>query len=460
MDAELNKIYSFVMSGWPENRTDAIRTYFNKRMTLSEENGCLFYCHRIIIPKTLQNEVLKMLHDTHIGMSRMKLLAKRHVWWIGIDSDIEKYARYCEPCQLNQDTPSNIKLASWPETEYFFERIHIDFYEYNDLTYLITVDTYSRWIDIQKMSNTKAEKVIDTLRTMFTYFGLPKSMVSDNGPPFDSKAIVTFCKNNKINKLNSPPYHPPSNGWAERAVRTTKKCLKKMACDVKTKHIPMTLKINNFLLKYRNTPHSKTGETPNDRIFTFRPRTLLSILNEKSPKNRENKKESTTSREKSVQVRQSEKKKLEFKPNEVVLCKAEGNKRVKWMKAVVVSKESELTYKIKLDSGHIRLCHGEQLRKFYKSDTQIVIPQQILNDTHLTPFQSPQTPESSVQTSQTPTNSTTDSDEFHTPPASTRKLRPKTNVQYHETRPRKIARKKKKERNVPILSRSLNLTLS
>lgn len=156
---------------------------------------------------------------------------------------------------------------------------------------------------------------------------------------------------------------------------------------------------------------------------------------------------------------------MEFKSNEAVLCKAEGDKRVKWMKAVVVSKGSERTYKIKMECGRIRLCHGDQLRKFYNKEKDIVIPPQIGSNTCTSwnelPFHSPSL-ESPIPLPQTPTNNTpnSDEDEFHTPPASTRKLRPKGNVQYYETRPRKITRKKKKQRNVPILSRSLNLTLS
>lgn len=461
-DTELIKIHSFVMSGWPENCSDRIKAYSNKRLLLSVENDCLFYGHRIIIPKSLHNSVLKMLHDTHIGMTRMKLLAKRHVWWFGIDEDIEKFTRHCEACQLNQDTPSKIELASWLETKHFFERIHIDFYEYNDAVFLITVDTYSRWIDVQRMTNTKAQNVIEKLRTMFTYYGLPKAMVSDNGPPFDSKAISSFCKNNNIKKLNSPPYHPQSNGWAERAVRTIKKNLKKMACDKSTQHIPMALKIQNFLLKYRNTPHSITGVTPNDRIFTYRPRTLLSTLNEK-PKFKPS--DTPKEEQQATQRRQTEKKKsMDFKKDETVLCKAEGNKHVKWMKAVVVSKESKLTYKIKLQSGRIRLCHGDQLRKFYKEDLPIAIPQQNTQTTTETgnswlelPFQSPNTSTASSQQPQTPDNNTTQNEEeFHTPPTSTRKLRPKGNVKYYEPRPRKIKRKKKQQ--TTVMNRSLNLS--
>lgn len=345
-----------------------------------------------------------------------------------------------------------MKLASWPKTEYFFERIHVDFFSYDSGTYLITVDTYSKWIDVQRVTNTTANTVIEKFRAMFTYFGMPNTIVSDNGPPFDSQAIETFCKNNKIAKMFSPPYHPQSNGWAERAVRTVKKCIKKMACDPKTRHVPMAHKLNNFLLKYRNTPNSVNGLTPNDCIFNFRPRTLLSTLNEKRNADQPKEKEKRTERD---GMQSNEKSVIKFKRDEDVLCKAEGNKSVKWMKAVVVSKESECTYKIKLEGGRIRLCHGDQLRKFYRKGKDIIIPpynSQSNNEQSTVwdnlPFHSPKTPDKSHHSPQ--------NDQFYTPPATARKLRQKTNVDYYEARPRKVTRKKK---TTTLLNRSLNLTL-
>lgn len=96
---------------------------------------------------------------------------------------------------------------------------------------------------------------------------------------------------------------------------------------------------------------------------------------------------------------------MEFKHGDEVLCKAEGNKRVKWMRATVVKKESERTYKIKLEGGRIRLCHGDQLRKFYKKDLPIVIPpsRKTIDITSSTP--SHQTPINSPGTSSTPNSS-------------------------------------------------------
>lgn len=103
------------------------------------------------------------------------------------------------------------------------------------------------------MKTTTSEKLIIELRTIFTYFGLPHTVVSDNGPPFNSREFIDFCGNNNINCLKSPPYHPQSNGWAECGVRTVKQSLRKMLIENKS-NVHMNLLLARFLLKYRNTP--------------------------------------------------------------------------------------------------------------------------------------------------------------------------------------------------------------
>lgn len=71
----------------------------------------LYYGNRIVIPQNLQKTVLQRLHSTHVGIQRMRLLAKNYVWWLNIDKDIENYAKSYEACQLNQNTPSKVKSS-------------------------------------------------------------------------------------------------------------------------------------------------------------------------------------------------------------------------------------------------------------------------------------------------------------------------------------------------------------
>ena len=70
------------------------------------------------------------------------------------------------------------------------------------------------------MPSTTSEKTIDVLRTMFAQHGLPEHLVSDNGPQFNSVEFLKFVEGNRIKAILSAPYHPASNGLAERFVQT------------------------------------------------------------------------------------------------------------------------------------------------------------------------------------------------------------------------------------------------
>lgn len=187
----------------------------------------------------------------------------------------------------------------------------------------------------------------------------------------------TFCSNNAITYKNSPPYHPQSNGWAERAVRTVKGSLKKMVTDSKTKSLPLALKVDAFLFKYRNTPVTTTNECPNALIFSFRPRTLMSVMNN-AAKQRPNT-DISTRKTKQHTTHIGNTVKIPFKVNDLVVYKAVGPQTMKWIRAKVVEVLSVCRYKIKLmPNGTIRVCHGDQIRKFNSRIEPDIFPNQTL----------------------------------------------------------------------------------
>lgn len=362
-DIILNQICVYVQNNWPNQMSEEIRHYFHKKLLLTVENGCLFYGSRIVIPTKLRHIVLERLHETHIGIVRMKMQAKQLFWWPNINEDIENHAKRCVACQLHQNTPSQVELSKWHPTSQFFERIHLDFGQLGNAKMLIIVDTYSRWIDIKLMTKTTSAKLIEVLSNIFSYFGLPHTIVADNGPPFNSKEFKSYCAARKIEYKNSPPYHPQSNGWAECAVRTVKISLKKMMTDATAKHLTLQQKIDKFLLKYRNTPVTTTKTSPNDLIFTHRNRTPITILNAKTP-TKENR-----ARQTKIPSEPERKKTKIFEKNEQVLYRAEASTKVKWMQAVIVERLSTCRYKIRLVTNNtIRACHGDQLRPFNKTE--------------------------------------------------------------------------------------------
>lgn len=108
-----------------------------------------------------------------------------------------------------------------------FERIHLDFFHFNGNNFLLIVDAYSKFLEIYLMKKTDACQVKEKLNQFFTVYGLPETIVTDNGPPFSSFEFAKFCKSHGIKLMHSPPYHPQSNGMAERSVQIVKRVFRK-----------------------------------------------------------------------------------------------------------------------------------------------------------------------------------------------------------------------------------------
>ena len=86
--------------------------------------------------------------------------------------------------------------------------------------FLILVDSHSKWLDAHIMYNITSSRTIEKLRQVFSIHGLPRKIVTDNGLSFASDEFKRFVEANGIKYITSAPYHPSTNGLAERAVQT------------------------------------------------------------------------------------------------------------------------------------------------------------------------------------------------------------------------------------------------
>ena len=276
-DPVLRKIKSFLINGWIQKEADdATKTYFEKQLEMSLEEGCVMWGRRVVIPNILRNKVLEILHNQHTGMTRMKMLARSSCWWPNMDSGIELYVKQCKICALSQANPVK-SFEKWKKSEVPFERVHIDFFKLFGKDYFILVDSHTKWMEIKMMKRTQTSDVLEVLDAIQACFGIIGTLVSDNGPPFSSSTFEGALKKDGINLLHSPPYTPESNGLVEKGVSTVKKVLKKELTETSTKS-QIHLAINKFHFKYRNTPSTATGKTPAEMILKFKPTTFLDFL--------------------------------------------------------------------------------------------------------------------------------------------------------------------------------------
>ena len=169
-----------------------------------------------------------------------------------------------------QSSPPTATANPWIWPSKPWQRIHIDFAgPFVGEIFLIVVDTYSKWMEVVRMTSTTSENTINVLRTLFSSHGIPNYLVSDNAAQFTEAEFQTFLKKNGIKHIFSVPYHPSSNGEAERAVRTFKTAMKTMKEEKGT----LSEKIARFLLKHHTTPHTSTKRTPAELFVGRRLRT-------------------------------------------------------------------------------------------------------------------------------------------------------------------------------------------
>ena len=185
---------------------------------------------RVMEPPQGRTMVLAELHGGHPGITHMKALARQLVWWPNLDRAIEDLVKQCEECQQSQATPPPAPLHPWQWPTHPWRRIHIDFAGPKEgKMFLVIIDAHSKWIEVFAMKKATSSATIRYLRQLFAQFGIPETIVSDNGIQFVSANFKDFCRLNGIHHIQTAPYHPLSNGLVERAVQVFKKGISKQS---------------------------------------------------------------------------------------------------------------------------------------------------------------------------------------------------------------------------------------
>ena len=218
-------MHQFSQQGWPSHTCEDLKPFQDCEQELSTQGQILLWGNRVVIPTKLHDGIIQELHRNHPGKVRMKALARSYLWWPGLDKDLEHCIQKCEACQVMRNAPAPAPLHPWLWPSKPWQRIHVDFAgSVEGKMFLLVVDAHSKWP--VEMNSTTPTQIITELRQLFAAHGLPTQLVSNNGPQFTSEEFATFRKKNGVKHIRCSPYHPTSNGLAERLVQNFKKAMK------------------------------------------------------------------------------------------------------------------------------------------------------------------------------------------------------------------------------------------
>ena len=203
----------------------------------------------------------------------MKSLGRLFAWWPGFDKDLEAMVKSCFICQQHRPSPTTSPLHPWSWPTRPWARVHIDYAgPFLGQRFFVVIDAHSKWLEAFIMPSTTSAVTIEKLRTLFATLGIPEMIVSDNSTNFTSEEFHQFCVKNGIKHVTTAPYHPSSNGLAERALRILKEGLVKVTTGSVVDCLAW------LLFAYQIVPLELTGCSPAELMFGRRLRSCLDLL--------------------------------------------------------------------------------------------------------------------------------------------------------------------------------------
>ena len=260
MDPYLKVVADFCSNGWPENKNnvpDFAKHYYKLRDSLIFVDGLLLFSEKLVVPYSLRSDMLKLLHEGHMGIEKSKARARQIFYWPGINADIENYIKKCKLCEANSNKQQKETLLLYPLPERPWERLGLDIFSYGGQSYLVVFDSFSNWLEIRPIKDKSIKSCIKILKNIFSVFGSPDFVTCDN-VPFNCYEFKSFAKEWNIIITTRSPNYPRSNGLAEKGVGIGKKLLKK--CLEGGEDIEIAL------LQYRNSPLKHIDYSPSQLL--------------------------------------------------------------------------------------------------------------------------------------------------------------------------------------------------
>ncbi|XP_072035947.1 uncharacterized protein [Amphiura filiformis] len=245
--------------------------------------------NQIVVPQTTRAGILKMAHDIpmsgHLGINKTKNRILASFYWPGIFMDVAKYCRTCDICQKTAKFHYTMKapLHPIPIVGARMGKIGIDILgplprSNSRRAYILTVIDYAtRYPWAKPLANITTESVAQALCEIFSEWGLPEQILSDQGTNFLSKTMKELYKLMQIEPNIAAPFHHETAGLVENFNGTIKSMLRTLTeTQLKEwdKYLPL------FMFAYREVPQASLGFSPFELVFAEPVRGPLDIVRE------------------------------------------------------------------------------------------------------------------------------------------------------------------------------------
>ena len=259
-DDNLAILKHIIQQGWSKTIKEVlkeIQKYWTFCEELTIEDGLILKGMRIVIPDAKREEVLKQIHEGHLGFNKCQTRAKETVYWLGLNEQLEQLILNCQLSlkysrskdKVNPHTALGHEVPPVP-----WSKLATDIFHYESQPYLLIVNYTSRFPIVRKLKSMSAQHIAEHFKSIFSEYGWPDTLVSDNRLCYAAETFADLMKEYTVNHITSSPHYPQSNGLAEKFVQIVKNLFYK-ARDEGTD-------IYKTLMIYCNNPLTSTSMSP------------------------------------------------------------------------------------------------------------------------------------------------------------------------------------------------------
>ena len=225
-----------------------------------------------IVPTSLQTKILQQCHDAvsagHVGPQKTAEKVRKLGYWVGLLQDVNQYCSKCVTCQsAKPPAPQKVPLHSIPIGKPW-EMVAVDILQvplscHNNRYILVVQDYFTKWAEAIPLPNQMAATITRELVNIFSKYGMPAILHSDQGRNFESLLLQQTLDAFGVVKSRTTAYHPQGNGMVERFNRSL---LQMLRSYVRTQadweeFLPLVL------FAYRTSVHTSTGISPFELMF-------------------------------------------------------------------------------------------------------------------------------------------------------------------------------------------------
>ena len=203
-----------ITQGWPKTIKEVpnqLQAYWTFREEFTVEDGLVLKGTRILNPENKHKQILKMIQEGHLGLGECKLQVKDTAYWPGINEQLVQLLLNCKLCLKYSNTKckqsSNMSLGQ-EILIHPWTKIATDIFYFDGASYLLIVDYTSRFPVVRKLTSMTAQHVAGQMKLVFSEYGWPETIISDNGPCYSAEAFHKLMKDYSVNHITSSPHYP------------------------------------------------------------------------------------------------------------------------------------------------------------------------------------------------------------------------------------------------------------